>query len=63
MQKPIKKQGPPKGVSNNPNGRPKKEPTQAVYKRVPKTIYNNCLSAVNTIVEDYKNNPQNYGKQ
>jgi hypothetical protein len=60
--KPTKRPGPPKGVTNNPNGRPKKEPTQPIYKRVPVTIYNNCITAITEITEDYKNNPLKYKK-
>jgi hypothetical protein len=60
--KPTKRPGPPKGVTNNPNGRPPKEPTQPIYKRVPVVIYPNCIEAINNMMDDYKINPNKYKK-
>ena len=50
-----KKKGPPKGVTNNPNGRPTGEPKKEIHKRVPVRLYNNCIAAIDNILETDKN--------
>ena len=48
---------PQKGVINNPKGKPKLvEPTKILYKRVPKSIFADCLKIVNDKIKQHKEN-------
>jgi hypothetical protein len=46
---------PKKGVVNNPKGRPElTEPTKILYKRVPKSIFVECLKIVNEKIKTHR---------
>jgi hypothetical protein len=46
---------PKKGVINNPKGKPKLiEPTKILFKRVPESIFVDCLKIVTDKIEKYK---------
>lgn len=49
------KRGLKKGTTNNPNGRPKKEATVVLYKRVPEKLFNKCLAAVEKVLNESPN--------
>ncbi|WP_396147955.1 hypothetical protein [Flavobacterium sp.] len=47
---------PKKGVVNNPKGKPKlNEPTKILYKRVPESIFVECLKFVTEKIKNHKN--------
>lgn len=52
MEKPRKKPGPPKGKTNNPNGRPKGIKTVRLTKRVPEVLLPDCVNALNDVLND-----------
>lgn len=50
MSETKKRPGLKHGTTNNPNGRPKKEPTRPLYRRVPIHLYDACQLSVDRIL-------------
>ena len=46
---------PKKGVINNPKGKPKLiEPTKILFKRIPESIFIECLNFINDKIKTHK---------
>jgi hypothetical protein len=46
---------PKKGTVNNPNGKPKLiEPTKILFKRIPESIFIECLEFINQKIKTHK---------